>query len=99
MLQQQQACAQQAPHDQQQVIWGHSTTTWTNFDPILTPSLSGQLWTFYMIPTYCHVTKRGLSTPPSFFNVVTECPLKKSIQGQKVGLKLALYYLSCNEDD
>ena len=19
-------------------IWGHSTTTWTNFDPILTPS-------------------------------------------------------------
>ena len=33
------------------VIWGHSTTTWTNFDPILTPPpppSSGQAWTFYV---------------------------------------------------
>ena len=35
-----------------QCFWGHSTTT----------SSSGQLWTFYMIPTLCHMTKRGLSS-------------------------------------
>ena len=35
---------------------GPSSTTWTNFDPILTtyvPLLSGQLLTFYIIPTIC----------------------------------------------
>ena len=40
----------------------------TQFWPF--PPSSGQLWTFHMIPTLCHMTKRGLSTdplpPPSF---------------------------------
>ena len=34
----------------------------TQFRPSI-PS-SGQLWTFYIIPTLCHVTKQGLSTDP-----------------------------------
>ena len=33
-----------------------------NFDPLI--PLSGQLRTFYMMPTLYHVTKRGLSTDP-----------------------------------
>ena len=33
-----------------------------NFDPL--PPSSGQLWSFYIIPTLSHVTKRGLSADP-----------------------------------
>ena len=33
---------------------------WPNFDPL--PPSNGQLLTFYIIPTLCHVTKHGLST-------------------------------------
>ena len=35
--------------------------TLPNFDPL---PFSGQLWTVDMIPTFCHVTKRRLSTEP-----------------------------------
>ena len=28
------------------------------------PPSSGQVWTLYMIPTLCHMTKRGFSTEP-----------------------------------
>ena len=35
------------------LLWGHSTTTWTKFYPILTPSpSSGQTWTFYILSNY-----------------------------------------------
>ena len=57
-------------------LFGHSTTTWTQFYKIMTPSPLE--WTFYIIPTLCHLTKRGLSTdplPPLLVNVVTEWPL------------------------
>ena len=51
----------------------HSTTTRATYYPILTPSPPQmdvenlhpniqQLRIIYMIPTLCHVTKRGLST-------------------------------------
>ena len=61
-------CAKKREKEGEQM--GHSTTTWTQFYPILTPSpSSGQLRAFYMIPG--HVTKSGLSTdilpPPSLF--------------------------------
>ena len=52
-----------------------------NFDP-LSPS-SGQLWTFYMIPTLCPVTKCGLSTdplPPPLVHVVIEYSALKSLK-------------------
>ena len=43
------------------LIRGHSTTTWTNFDPILTPlpPSSGQAWTFTYPPPPVHVDKTG----------------------------------------
>ena len=51
-------------------IRGHSTTTWTNLDPILTqfdhrPPSSGQASTFYISPTFVHVDK-SIYYPPSY---------------------------------
>ena len=56
---------------------GHSTTTCTKFYPTYpSPPSSGQLWTFYVIPTLCNVTKRRLYTgPPLLVHVVIEWPL------------------------
>ena len=53
-------------HSQESNPRGHSRTMWTIFYPNLTssPPLSWQLWTFYMIPTLCHMTKHWLSTNP-----------------------------------
>ena len=39
----------------------------TQFWPPSPPSSSGQLWTFYMIPTLCLLTKRGLSTDSIYY--------------------------------
>jgi hypothetical protein len=41
---------------------GHSTTAWTKFYPISTPS--PLVWTFYMIPTLFHATKQTFYWPP-----------------------------------
>ena len=51
-----------------------------NFDPLPTPS-SGQLCTFYMMPTLCHVTQHGLYINPHstlLVHVIIEWPLLKS---------------------
>ena len=53
-------------------IWGHSTTTWTNFDPILTsspPRVDKRGHSTYPPPV--HVDKRGKKSPP---------PIKYSIK-------------------
>ena len=47
-------------------VRGHSKTTWTNFDPILTPPSpsSGQAWTSYTPPPFVNMAKRSRKAPP-----------------------------------
>ena len=51
------------------LIRGHSTTTWTNFDPILIPSPLE--WTSVDIPHTppVHVDKRGKKSPPLKYSI------------------------------
>ena len=57
-------------------VWGHSTTTWTKFYPILTtytPRVNNcEHFIFYL--HFVHVTKRGLSTDrPTSFCLRSHC--------------------------
>ena len=55
-------------------LGGHSKTTWTNFDPILTtyPPSSGQLWAFYILYLpFVRLTNQYLTL---LVNVVIEWP-------------------------
>ena len=50
-----------AVHISRYFLRGHSPTTWTKFYPILTASPPRvELWTFYMIPTPCHITESAV---------------------------------------
>ena len=66
--------------DEAPKIMGHSTTTWIQFYPILTPQppSSGQKWIFYILSTLCHVAPCGHSADPQpllLVHIVIECPL------------------------